>query len=242
MHSCPSCNREFTGISDYPLVYISKIERLSLASEVQFIIDDPTIFSGPRTGARNQPPREVLEFFRENKEKREYEYKGWTWKLNTDSVWGGPLILSLKERTKEFFGVHIPVEQWELGNYKRFQKGSFSAETITKPVFSYLGHLETLIGKEVPTREVFPKLYSPREGFYNLVGTDYCLLFKDLDNEIVSQVLTNRGLYVPKLETDNPSRKIAFSIAQVKDSGGPTILVEDLAILGGMAYEGRIKS
>ena len=35
-HTCPTCEREFKGISDYPLVYIAKLERVDLRAGAVF--------------------------------------------------------------------------------------------------------------------------------------------------------------------------------------------------------------
>lgn len=64
---CPTCDRRFESITDYPLVKVVKVERLPLSPNASFTVRDNFIFAGPKLKVRNaRPPKPVLHFFRDN--------------------------------------------------------------------------------------------------------------------------------------------------------------------------------
>jgi hypothetical protein len=240
MDSCPSCNRTFERVLDYPRIYIAKIERLPIPPEINFLAEDWVIFAGPKSKYfGRKPPKPVLEFFRDNPKAQEYEYEGWVWTFDTEFSESWRTRISLSEKVKQFFGVPIKApEAWEVGHYRRSEKCSFSTPTIMKHVSPYLDHLETLVGKEVPSTEILPKFNRPAYYYCRIPETHYDLSLEELSNDYMVETLTQKKLQVPKLETERPSRKIAFCITE--SSGGSISIVHYLAVLGGMAYEGRL--
>lgn len=125
---CPACEREFKSLNDYPLIYVASFNRKSIPSDLKFPFHDWTLFVGPNSEVNNErPPAEVLDFFKQNRGAKQFEYNGWKWKLNG---------------------------KWENGHYMR--ENPDQKEIIITKLNPYLDKLESLVGKEVPKAELLP--------------------------------------------------------------------------------------
>jgi len=79
MDHCPACEREFKGITDFPLVYVASFTRSDLSKLSVYHI---TVFFGPNSKMCNErPPALVLDFFRDRTAAAEFFHEGWKWTL-----------------------------------------------------------------------------------------------------------------------------------------------------------------
>lgn len=243
MHKCPTCDRAFNSFSDYPLVYVAKVERIPLTLQEQsIIINDSTIYVGPKSECGNpRPPQEVLEFFKNHPDNQTFEFNKSKWTFE------GPPNRYIEPKSSLIRKVfRMPpeiIESWQVGRYSRTQKGSFATETIAKYADAYLNHLESLVGKEVPSLEVLPRFEDERYKGHkssNIPGSQYNVFLEALDAEFVIPMLKQNSLPIPALETEKPSRKVAICLTT--SGGGSISVIEFLATLGGFAYEGRLKT
>ena len=210
-HKCPTCERTFEGISDYPLVYVAKFERLNIPSGVVLPDHSPEIYVGPNSKCGNErPPQEVLDFFKGHKRAENFEHEGYTWHRQGN---------------------------WDSGSYYRSRKDA--NEFIVAQLAPYFDTLEGLVGKEVPRTEVLPKFGDVRYGHCRIPDTSYDLNLQELDGGWGRQMLEQEKLQVPDLKTTQPTRKLAFVITQ--SDGGSISVVHFLATVGGLAYEGRVR-
>jgi len=255
-HKCPTCDREFSGISDYPAVYVAKFQRLDIPPGITFPSRDYEIYVGPKSKCGNpRPPGEVLNFFRDNKNEKEMIFNGATWFL--ESRYKEPRLGEWKVLIKESIGARMMSllkislggrnnnwgierekgEDWEIGYYQNFRKDA--KDFISFELNPYFETLECLVGKEIPTEQVLPSFSEPRHGYSRIPNTIYNLTLQELDSERGLQMLKQDNLSIPDLETVQPTRKLAFVITQC--GGGSISKIHFLASVGGLAYEGRLK-
>jgi len=150
---CPSCEREFKYLEDYPLIYVASFERGSIPSDLEFSSKDYTVFAGPISELCNdRPPAGVLKFFKDNVQAKEFKYNHWKWTLDGE---------------------------WDNGRYRR--EIPDQREIIVAGLNPYLDSLDGLVGREVPTSELLPQF--PREPSFNhafcIPDTTYLLLFHE---------------------------------------------------------------
>tara|TARA_Y100000310_G_C20421989_1_gene687112 strand:- start:113 stop:721 length:609 start_codon:yes stop_codon:yes gene_type:complete len=150
---CPTCEREFQKLDDYPLIYVASFDRSDIPADLKFPFYDWTVFVGPNSEAGNErPPEAVLDFFKGNKKAEEFEYQGWKW-------------------TKQ--------GKWDRGSYHR--ENLDQREIIVASLNPYLDNLEGLVGKEVPRAELLPQF--PKDGYFSysfgIPDTAYQLMFSE---------------------------------------------------------------
>jgi hypothetical protein len=150
---CPTCEREFQSLDDYPLIYVASFNRESIPADLKFPFYDWTIFVGPNSELSNKrPPAEILEFFKNKRKAKKFEYNGWKWTLEG---------------------------KWENGKYLR--ENPDQRETIVAGLNPYLDSLDGLVGREVPKAELLPQF--PRDGYFrhafNIPDTAYQLMFHE---------------------------------------------------------------
>ncbi|MBS3086897.1 hypothetical protein J4422_04310 [Candidatus Pacearchaeota archaeon] len=148
---CPTCEREFQGLQDYPLIYVAKFERVEIPTDLVLPFYDAAIFVGPNSDAVNKrPPQEVLEFFKKNEREKGYVHNGWKWSLKG---------------------------KWDIGNYHREQPDQ--RPIVVAKLNPYLETLDSLVGKEVEKSQLLPNF--EREGYFryafNIPDTAYQLMF-----------------------------------------------------------------
>lgn len=208
---CQACDRKFERISDYPLVYVAKFERLDIPSGIVFPDYNPTAYVGPKSEFKNpRPPQEVLNFFKENKRAEEFEHEGCTWHREG---------------------------KWDSGYYHRSR--NYVKEVILAQLNPYFDTLKKLVGQEVPTTQVLPHFgfEITRDRYWTIIPeTLYSLNLERLDEKGGSHMLLQKNLPVPNLETSQPTRKLAFVITG--PGGGSEANL--WASVGGLAYEGRV--
>ena len=185
MHKCPSCDREFERIFDYPLVHVVKFERLPISSELVLPDFGYEIFVGPDSRCGNRrPPQEVLDFFKANKKEEEFEHKGYTWYKQGD---------------------------WNFANYRKGIKNA--KDIIMAQINPYFENLEKLVGKEVSTKQILPSFGKTRDDYCRIPDTRYDLTLEE-SSDSGFQMLTQNNLPVPNLETAQPTEKLAFCITK----------------------------
>ena len=150
---CPTCERQFQELDDYPLIYVVSFNRRGIPVDLKFPFYDFTLFIGPNSEASNEkPPKAVLDFFKGNKQAEKFEYKGWKW-------------------TKQ--------GNWDTGIYKR--KNLDQREIIVASLNPYLDSLEGFVGKEVLRSELLPQF--PRDRYFRysfgIPNTAYQLMFSE---------------------------------------------------------------
>jgi len=268
MERCPTCEREFKGIQDFPLVYVAKFERLEIPPDVKFPDVDSGCYVGPESDATDnkRPPKQVVEFFENNGQAKECEYDGWVWRLderNSEPFPGAWRVVfipssrwSVKKSLRRLFSKKSEKNEierfgqrgqdWAIGGYTRY------TYDIKKQILSHLNpyfdKLETLVGKEVPTKEVL----LPEDWSYRFPETNYELALwripdpcelPDIRQEdlVKSSMARNLGEEIYKkmlnLETPMPTRKLVMRICNVDDGAE----VNYLANVAWLAYEGRLK-
>ena len=178
---CPTCDREFEGVSDYPLVFVSKFVRATIPEITSFQIRDNTIYVGPKSECGNpRPPKEVLEYFKENQAERKFQHDGWDWVFEADShIWSRKTNLSIRDTIKKLLGApdyELKPKIWEVANYNRSQKEQFAKDTVMKNINPYLDRLESYVGKEVPSSHILPK-FDTRYGYNRIPETQYQFTF-----------------------------------------------------------------
>jgi len=72
---CPTCERDFQGLQDYPLIYVAEFERVKLPTDLVLPFYEEII---------DRPPQEVLDHFRQNKDQKSYVCNGWEWSLENE--------------------------------------------------------------------------------------------------------------------------------------------------------------
>lgn len=128
MKNCPSCEREFKGIGDFPRIYVAGFRRLEFPSGLIY-----TDFGD--NYKEKELPKEVLKLFKETEENI-IAHEGFVWKRE-DSPWED--------------------EKGKI-EYSRYDDlTSKTREIYESPrLQEYLNRLEGFVGIEVPTREVAP--------------------------------------------------------------------------------------
>ena len=150
---CPTCEREFQNLDDYPLIYVASFNRGSIPADLKFPFYDWTIFVGPNSKNCNErPPSEILDFFKNNNGAKEFKYNGWKWTLKGE---------------------------WEDGHYHR--ENPDQREIIVVRLNPYLDSLDGLVGREVPKAELLPQFQ--RDGrfrhAFNIPDTAYQFMFNE---------------------------------------------------------------
>lgn len=209
-YNCPACAREFKGISDYPLVYIVKFERVKIPSGLVLPDNNHEMYVDPGSpGCNKRPPEEVIDFFKSNSESSDFDFK--------DCIW----------RRKE--SLHT--------QYYAMQKKNV-IDFIVKQLCPYFDTLDSLVGKEMPTAEVLPRLNIVSHGHYRIPDTTYDLHLHELVGH-GEDMLRQDNVVVPNLETSHPARKLAFVIGH--SDIGSTSGSSYVATLAGLAYCGRVR-
>jgi len=150
---CPTCERQFQELDDYPLIYVASFNRRGIPADLKFPFYDFTLFIGPNSEAGSErPPAEVLGFFKQNKRNKHLEYNGWKWTLEG---------------------------KWEDGHYHR--ENPDQREIIVASLNPYLDSLEGFVGKEVLRSELLPQF--PRDRYFRysfgIPNTAYQLMFSE---------------------------------------------------------------
>ncbi len=150
---CPTCERDFKGIEDYPLAYVAKFERIEIPADLVLPFYDGSLFVGPDSDLRRErPPRKVLHFFKNNATQKSYICNRWKWSLR------GP---------------------WNTGHYQRVQQDQ--KPIVVAKLDPYLETLESLVGEEVDKSQLLPN-FKRDGGFkyaFNIPNTAYKLMFDE---------------------------------------------------------------
>jgi len=242
-YKCPTCDRDFKGMFDYPRISIVKVERMPIEDQSFFKIEDPEIFFGPKVDCGNaRPPKQVLEFFKAYPTMKQYEHENWNWVMEAP-----PLYVGVKEESisDKIFGILCrskptrSIEPYQFALYRRYQKGSIGTKTIMNYINPYLGHLENLVGANISPKEVIPNFGVEEYMHGRIPGTFYDLTLQEIDSAQERQTFAQCNLSLPVLETPQCTRKTALVITQC--DGGSICETYNLAVVGGLAYEGRLK-
>lgn len=133
MDNCPTCEREFKSIEDFPIIYVANFKRTELPEVIA--PDFRTGYSIPETRVEGLGgellPKEVLDLFKES-EKNIVAYDGWAY-IKSHRAFGAQWYSKVRDKTAE--------AGKEIGEYS-FQK--------------YLLGLEELIGQEVGRDQILP--------------------------------------------------------------------------------------
>jgi hypothetical protein len=257
---CPTCERNFNYLEDYPLIYVAKFKRVEVPAKV--IMPDHTweVFVGPKLPAGNKKvPQEAAEFFKNNKNESEFTLGENTWVLESRTTEPYPKPMNIKFAPENSIGIRVlkwfnktfgrkydnpapPMEgeigeDWEIGTYSRVRKDA--TKLILAKLAPYFDTLESLVGKEVPVSQVLPPFGKTRHGYCEIPDTAYSLTLTELDNPQELKMLQDNKLSIPVLETQQPTKKLAFVLTTC--DGGTMSFVDFVASVAGLAYEGRIK-
>ena len=221
MDKCPTCERKFEKIEDFPLIHINSVSILEPEKVPETIpswYDEDLLEKKTKGWKREIVPAEVLAYFKENPDKDEL--------IHSDSfIYKRPF-----EDTKEYKerdGNKVP-----QSNNPKFWKRSQNYSAIIKKLIeksrltNYFKSLEQLVGKEVQRAQIFPK-FEKDEYFrctFEIPGTDYNLGF--------SENKTRKGIRKAKLIIMGQGPNLG-------SAGGPTL--SELLTVGKIEYEGRIK-
>lgn len=151
--NCPVCARRFEKLEDFPIIYLRNIKRQEIPSDLVFPYRDFEIYVDQESRNVNEKvPKEVEEFFRKNREAKEFEYEGWIWEISK-------------------FGTN--------NNYYRSQKNQRSI--IVKHLNNYLNVIEKLVGKEIPAAHFLPQFNrdSYFDFAYSIPETGYQIMFSE---------------------------------------------------------------
>lgn len=139
---CPSCERDFTSLYDYPTIYVAGFERTEIPVDLKIPgrVGDyvATLFVHPDSVLMNPKiPKRVVELFQHPKivedPRSEYvDYKGWEW----IRLWKWP---------------QIPLEESYFVLTKKNVRN-----IVDFRVNRFLASLDILLGKEVPARLLQP--------------------------------------------------------------------------------------
>lgn len=244
LEKCPSCERKFEAITDYPRVYVAKVERFELPSKATYLAYDFAIYSGHKYPKGNRmAPKHVLDFFRDNPEAHVFEDVKEVWRKDAEYRYRQER-LALLDRIKIFFGIPkekiIPFKSFELATYIRMFKRTFSIADVLTQLNPYFKQLESIVGQEVPIKDALPEQYNGQKNLFEIQHTPYQLFLEELTEPTIL-MLKNRRLPVPNLlDVPEETKKTAFIV--VRSSEDVTAEINPLAVLGGMAYEGRINA
>jgi hypothetical protein len=149
---CPTCDRAFQGLEDYPFIYLARFKRVEIPLDISLPFYDRTVFVGPNSDVMNErPPREVSDFFREHNLEECFVYDGWKWSLRGE---------------------------WDIGKYRRELD---QRSIIISRLNPYFDTLDRFVGKNVETSRLFPPFerddYSCE--LFNIPDTDYFLRFDE---------------------------------------------------------------
>ena len=210
IYKCSTCDRIFERISEYPLVYLAKFERLDIPSGIIFPDRSKLLYASPESDL-NYPrtSKRVLDFFKDNKRAEEFEHEGYTWHREG---------------------------KWNSGYYYRSKNDT--RDLILAQLNPYFDTLDGLVGQEVPTAQVLPSFGETRHGYCRIPETSYDLILEELDVGGGEEMLKQNNLTIPNLETSQPTRKLAFVITE--SGGGRISLVDFLASVVGLAYLGMV--
>ena len=210
-HECPSCGREFKEIYDYPLVFVKQVRRIEVPKTLVLPDFDHMIYVGSQRKCGNDKPPQEVEAY---------------FKENK------------KAKEFEYGGCTWRLEgKPESGSYYRSRKNV--KDVIVARLTPYFDKLESLVGKEVLTAEVLLGPEDSQLGSHGIANTNYYLDTQDLDHDWTERYMLERNLQIPNLTTQKGTRRVAFMIAQ--SDGGSISEVHHFAVVGGLAYEGRLK-
>ncbi len=148
MEHCPSCEREFRGIFDFPAVYLVKFAvNVDLKAVSYRPFFEQTIFTDPSLLiGHKQAPQAVVELCKTAEGRCAYD--GWQWQRRQVPLQNGNSALI----------------------YERFKDVRVDLEDKLKPYFS---RLERAVGTEVQRSDLLPPFEgSPASGFH-IPATEY---------------------------------------------------------------------
>lgn len=237
-HICPTCEREFKKITDYPKVFIASVSVITPAdvpAEITYWGKEDLLVEAPEKGReQGLVPAEVLEYFRANPDEDKL--------VHSDSyIYHRPFCQTQEHRRQkeahpERYNGSI---KW-VGedHYKREFNYAPTIKALLEqnvPLKKYLESLQQMVGQEIPKRKVFPKWqqhYFPR-GFqipagFGVPDADNLGLLLRFSKE--GRNTTEYRVYEIGIWGDGPSQ----------GAGGPTII--KILPIGALKYEGRINS
>lgn len=162
MDSCPTCKREIEHFNEYSLVKILGIKKVNMPTTVKFLYKDyktfvsvlfderPSSISRPKS---RKGPNEVLDFFKENPRRKNFEHGEWNW-YRTEKDGKEVYICSNKQ-----------------------------LKTIMRQLNPYLSTLETLVGKEVLPSKLYISDWNRCVLASKIPGTKYFLQFRKTDKK-----------------------------------------------------------
>lgn len=222
MDECPTCERKFEKIEDFPLIHINSISILEpekVPESIPSWYDEDLLEKKTKGWKREIVPAKVLAYFKENSDKDELIHSdGFIYKRPFEDT------KEYKERQGNEAPKPIPPKFWKRSrNYSVIIKKII---TENSRLTNYFKSLEQLVGKEVQRAQIFPK-FKKDEYFrytFEIPGTDYNLGF--------SENKASKGIRKAKLIIMSQGPNLG-------SGGGPTL--SGLLTVGKIEYEGRIK-
>ena len=220
MDRCPSCERPFEKMQDFPLIYMVKFQRLEIPDGLVFPNADDIVFLGPEYKSKDRtPPTQVLNYFRDNPKGTKFEHEGWTWRKQPETKWSNCYYSREEVNIKD---------------------------KLLSQLNPYLEKLEQRVSLEIKVIDVLPELRAvgittDSSGAFIIPETKYALKLdeqaygkRQQDDKQAQQ----DGLLFPDLETERCSRKVIISLlCGNKEKNG---FNKPMANIAGFAYEGRI--
>jgi len=226
---CPTCEREFKGIQDYPSVFIVSV---SLATPLDVPAEVPhwykeDLLAAPKKGWRREfVPREVLTYFRRHPDENKL--------MHSDSyIYYRPFNQTQEYRRRreahpEMYNkpgvVSVGGDHYERQfNYASTIRALLAQNT---PLSEYLVSLRQMVGQEVFTKEVFPEWQQDDfPGAFQIPHAYRLLLKLNEDKQNTAEYrVAEIGIWA-----EGPNRGRA---------GGPTIT--SILTIGALNYEGRV--
>ncbi|HLC78512.1 MAG TPA: hypothetical protein VJH92_05280 [Candidatus Nanoarchaeia archaeon] len=215
MDKCPSCERNFENLEDYPLVYISEFSRAKTPEYVIFPLDIKHFY---------HPKREFAHL--QDDEKRGVTTFGRNY---IDSS-----IIKEMNRAKIDHGKnHVVIDGYVYRRTKVSNEGYDKAPDLTPKVLialekidSYLSGLESSVGKEVSSLQILPR-FEKDDYFkesYKIPKSDFYLLLHDKKAQKEDLGQTDFSLWLLGLNLGS--------------AGGPALT--KLCDIARLKYEGRI--
>lgn len=208
---CPSCERDFKEIGDYPKVLIASVSVIKpddVPAELPHWYQAP-VFEKPKAGRKQElVPAEVLEYFRANPDKNKL--------VHSDS--------------------YIYLKDFNEGEYERQLNYAPTIRAMIEqntPLREYMEFLQQMTGQEVSTREILPQwerddyfpsyFQVPSEHDVPYSGR-FLLRLREDEQGATEYRVAKVGIWVQDLN--------------VGRAGGPRI--RELLPIGSLNYEGRV--
>lgn len=180
---CSSCEKRLCYLLDHTRIYINSIQLFELAKDAKFPYVDMMPFLLPISESTNPaPPEQVINFFKNNEEAKEFSYQDWDWKLmpRQDEIRDLKDHRSIAEKIKDHFSLkkENSKEDWQYGIYMRSRKDVRQIIIdYTKP---FLEKIKSLERQEIDISSILPTDCDKRNFPFRIDSTNYYLSLRDI--------------------------------------------------------------